>query len=496
MVDARAPDPPGDEPPPDSAMGAILADKYEVGRMIGRGGLAAVHEGRHLELGRVVAIKLIDPSLLENEEVIKRFRQEARSTSSVQSDHIVQVFDVGEDPRVGLFMVMEYLVGDDLEGIIGKKGAFPVKLAVDIACQVARGLSRAHAAGIVHRDLKPANVFLTTRDDGTVLAKILDFGISKLVRKRPPNAPMVLSEMSMHGEFDPNMQLKGITRFGTALGTPQYMSPEQAQGIGIDHRTDVWSLGSVLFEMLAGVPAFEEKKTFEETIAAIVERPAPSLHDVAPNVPQAICDVVGKALERDVDRRIPDCETFAKMLMQAASEARSPDTDRAMSVREQAPTQPSAPAVIVEHDDKPANVDASQIVDITDLAPEPSIVAAADRAPERDATLEPSVGDTPVPTPRRKKKKSNTTRTVVLALLAIVVLGGAGAWMTRDGSSKPDPNAGAPQPSPSVSASVSTKPSTSTKPKPWKQPKPKTKPSTSASNPGKGFGAAGVATSY
>ena len=463
-----------DDPPPESAVGAVLAGKYEVGRMIGRGGLAAVHEGRHLELGRVVAIKLIDPSLLENEEVIKRFRQEARSTSAVQSDHIVQVFDVGEDPRVGLFMVMEHLVGEDLEGILGKKGAFPLALGVDIACQVARGLSRAHAVGIVHRDLKPANVFLTTRDDGSVLAKILDFGISKLVRKRPPNAPMVLSELSMHGTFDPNAPLPGLTRFGTALGTPQYMSPEQAQGIGVDHRTDVWALGTVLFEMLAGVPAFEEKAKFEDTVAAIVERPAPVLHEVAPQIPKAISDVVAKALERDVDQRIPDCETFAKML-----------TD-AMSARQQAPTQPSTPAVIVEHDDVPPDVHASQIVDITELAP-----------PERDATLEPSVGDTPAPpTPRKKKKKKSTgTRTVVMAVLVVGVLGAAGAWMARDGSTAPEPSAAAPQPSPSVSASVSTKPSTTNKPKPWKQPpKPKPKPSTSA--PGKGFGGAGVSTSY
>jgi serine/threonine protein kinase len=390
----------------------------------------------------------------------------------------VQVFDVGEDPRVGLFMVMEHLVGEDLEGILGKKGALPLKLAVDVACQVARGLSRAHAAGIVHRDLKPANVFLTTRDDGTVLAKILDFGISKLVRKPRPNAPLVLSEMSMHGVFDPSAPLPGLTRFGTALGTPQYMSPEQAQGIGVDHRTDVWALGTVLFEMLAGTPAFAEKAKFEDTVAAIVERPAPVLHEVAPQIPKAISDVVAQALERDVDKRIRDCETFAKMLTEA------------MSVREHAPTQPSAPAVIVEHDDKPPNVDASQIVDITDLAPD------AD-GPERDATLEPSVGDTPAPTPRPKKKASTGTRTVLMAILVVGVLGAAGAWMARDGSTAPAPSSVAPQPSPSSSTSASTSASAKPKPKPWKQPpKPKPKPSTSASTPGKGFGGAGVATSY
>jgi serine/threonine-protein kinase len=441
------------DPPPgagqiaSSPEGVILEGKYEVGAMIGRGGCGAVHEGRHVELGRVVAIKLIDPELLENEEVVERFRREARATSAVQSDHIVQVFDVGKDPLLGLFMVMEQLVGEDLEATLAKRGALPVKLAVDIACQVARGLARAHAAGIVHRDLKPGNVFLTSRDDGTTLAKILDFGISKLLRPNAQRTAFLATEQSIAIDVTQAPALPGLTRVGTALGTPQYMSPEQAKGKAVDRRTDVWSLGAVLFEMLSGKPAYEEKARFEDTLRAIVDTPAPRLADVAPEVPRAIADVVAKALERNVDARISDCELFAKMLTEALS-------------REDARAVDAPPIVVVAKDALPSE---SKDVDVTALAP------------SENGTLETSVEASSTPAVRRRR----WLRAFALTFLALVTLGVGGAWMWRAGRlGAPSETDTTPAPSPSQSPSVSA---STTPPKPPTKPaKPKPKPSSSA----------------
>ena len=474
----------------DASVGALLAGKYAVGRMIGRGGCGAVHEGRHVELGRVLAIKLIDRALVENPEVVARFRQEAKATSAVLSDHIVQVFDVGEDPEHGLFMVMEQLVGEDLEVRLARVGAVPVALAVDIAAQVARGLSRAHAAGIVHRDLKPANVFLATRDDGTTIAKILDFGISKLLHPDaprhsvPPGAPD--APLASGNAAD---RREGITRFGTALGTPQYMSPEQAQGLAVDHRTDVWALGTVLFEMLAGRPAYAEESDPRRTIAAIVEGAPPALQALAPHVPDEVAAIVDDALEREVSRRLPDCETFARRLVDATSRP---------------PAEPlDAPVLVLDDAAAGSSLDEGPIVDVTELAP---VDEASPIASRREVLpVEEPAGlrhEAPKRTPARPRRRW-------LGIVALLVVVGAvlaaGALLVRDGPQKgidvppalePSTAASTGSASPTSSTAPRPKPRPNTKPT---KPSPKTKPSTSASvsaSTGKGFGAAGVATQY
>ena len=178
-------------------------------------------------------------------DIAMRFRQEARAASLVESHHIVQVFDVGADDKLGLYLVMEYLTGEDLAAMLAREKRLSLDTAVRIAVQVARGLSKAHGAGVVHRDLKPANIFLAEREDDDPLVKILDFGISKVI-----DASRAESKLK-------------LTRAGTVVGTPQYMSPEQAQGFSVDERTDVWALGLVLYEMLAGRPAYPELPTYE-----------------------------------------------------------------------------------------------------------------------------------------------------------------------------------------------------------------------------------------
>jgi serine/threonine protein kinase len=217
----------------------------------------------------------------------------------VESQHIVQVFDVGADDALGLYLVMEFLTGEDVAKLLQHEERLPPDVAVRIAVQVARGLAKAHEAGVVHRDLKPANIFLCDREDDEPLVKILDFGISKVI-----DASRAESKLK-------------LTRAGTVVGTPQYMSPEQAQGFSVDERTDVWALGLVLYEMLAGRPAYPELATYEQFIIHLVSNPPDPLRLVAPWVPAPLAQVVHEAIEHDIKQRIQSCAELARRLLEA-----------------------------------------------------------------------------------------------------------------------------------------------------------------------------------
>jgi serine/threonine-protein kinase len=287
-------------------IGTTIAGKYLVKRRIGAGGMGAVYEGEHVEIGKRVAIKVIEHDHARSTELAARFRREARAASAVESEHIVQVFDVGQDEAVGLYMVMELLVGEDLASRLEASGGkIPVDEAITIATQAARALGKAHAAGVVHRDLKPANLFLTTREDGSLSVKILDFGISKLIRA------------------DNDTKSSNLTREGSVMGTPMYMSPEQAQGLAVDARSDVWSLASVLYEALAGRTAYDARDTYEQMIVQIVSQKPKPIDQIAPWVPAPIARVIEGALVHDVAERTPDAVTFAKKLAEASRMPRS-----------------------------------------------------------------------------------------------------------------------------------------------------------------------------
>ena len=307
----------------ESLIGKTLAGKYLVKGLLGSGGMGSVYEGEHIEIGKRVAIKVIDPSHAGSEEVAARFKREARAASRVESDHIVQVFDVGSDPTAGLYMVMEILTGEDLMHRLQREQRLPVPVAIRLALQAAKALAKAHAAGVVHRDLKPANLFLTTREDGSAHVKILDFGISKLTRDEGPAT----------GQSTESTRPAGapLTRSGVVIGTPQYMSPEQAQGLAVDLRTDVWSLGAVLYEMISGKSAYSDLGTYEQTIIQIVlQRPKP-LAEIAPWVPRDLAVLIHEALTHDLAARLGDCAIFAERLAAAAASPRSGDAEPALA---------------------------------------------------------------------------------------------------------------------------------------------------------------------
>ena len=279
-------------------IGRTIKGRYTIKRLLGEGGMGGVYEGEHLEIGKRVAIKLVHSTHARDGHIAARIKQEARSTSAIESEHIVQVFDAGEDEELGLFLVMELLKGEDLSNILARTKRLGPLAACALIVQAAQGLSRAHAAGIVHRDLKPANIFVCTRDDGSSLVKLVDFGIAKLLRDAQGQASA------------------GLTRMGMVIGTPQYMSPEQAQGLTtVDRRTDIYSLGAVLFEAIVGSSPFPEMPTYEQTILQIMTRPAPRLLDLMPDLPPGLDQLIAEMMSHDPEQRPQDMSTVRERLI-------------------------------------------------------------------------------------------------------------------------------------------------------------------------------------
>ena len=280
--------PPPDLPPPDPLIGTVIAEKYELLRLLGQGGMGAVYEGRNASTLKRCAVKvLVSAELASSGEAVKRFFREARASSVLESDHIVQIFDSGSDPKTGFpYMVMELLSGEDLEHTLRAKGALQPLVAAKLVLQAAMGLAKAHDQHTVHRDIKPANIYLTKRESGELVVKILDFGIAKVKMEK-------FSETSA-----------GLTRDGSMLGTPLYMSPEQAKGApNIDVRSDVWSLGIVLYELLSGSLPYADANSLGELMVAIITADLPLLQDKAPWVPPELAEITHKAISRDINRR-------------------------------------------------------------------------------------------------------------------------------------------------------------------------------------------------
>jgi serine/threonine protein kinase len=268
----------------------VIGGKYEVLGQLGQGGMGAVYEARHTGTGRRVAVKeIVGDELKKDPQIIERLQREARATGAIESQHIALMLDSGVDDKGNPFLVMELLHGEDLQQLLVRKGPLPEAIALRICAQACLGLIRAHAAGIVHRDIKPANLFLARRDADEIVVKLLDFGIARV--------------------RDAAEHHRALTSTGLMLGTPLYMSPEQVKGPKhVDHRSDVWSLGVVLFEMLTGRTPHGDEETVGGLLVAICATPAPPLAELVPDVRASVAAIVAKALAIDPKRRYASAE--------------------------------------------------------------------------------------------------------------------------------------------------------------------------------------------
>ncbi len=281
-------------------VGDIVAAKYKVERTLEKGGMGYVVAARHLQLDQPVAIKFLVPELMEREDAVARFLREARASVRIRSEHVVRVLDVGTLDDGTPFMVMEFLEGRDLAKELEDRKNLPVSEAIDYVLQVCEGLAEAHALGIVHRDLKPANLFHTRKSDGSDLIKILDFGISKalIVEGQPSQTSLT----AMHG----------------VMGSPHYMSPEQVRRPkDVDTRSDIWSLGVILHEFLAGAPPFA-CETPMAIMAAVVSEDPPEIRWTRSDVPEELQTVVSTCLAKEPSRRYADVVELAMALKRFA----------------------------------------------------------------------------------------------------------------------------------------------------------------------------------
>jgi serine/threonine-protein kinase len=274
--------------------GDVIGGKYRVERILGRGGMGVVVAAHHIQLDERVALKFLLPHALQNPEAASRFLREARTAVKIKSEHVARVSDVGQLDDGSPYMVMEYLEGDDLSAWLEQRGPMAVETAVDFVLQACEAIAEAHALGIVHRDLKPANLFCTTRADGLSSIKVLDFGISKIM--------------------GPGAELPGLTTTTAIVGSPTYMSPEQLQSSkGVDTRTDIWSLGVILFELLTGRVPFEAEAV-TELVIKIATSPAPPVRAFRQGVPAALERTIATCLQADREGRFSSVRELAVAL--------------------------------------------------------------------------------------------------------------------------------------------------------------------------------------
>jgi serine/threonine protein kinase len=276
--------------------GQILLGKYRIERVLGMGGMGVVVAATHVTLEERVAIKFLLPQALSNGEAVTRFLREARAAVRIKSEHVARVTDVGQLENGSPYMIMEYLDGSDLGTVGQNRGALPIEEAVEFVLQACEALAEAHALGIVHRDLKPANLFLVTRADGTPSVKVLDFGISKVTGMAASGSDL------------------GMTKTTTIMGSPLYMSPEQmASSRDVDSRTDIWALGAILYELLAGTVPFQAD-TITQLCVMILQQPAPTLRNVRPDAPEGLQTVITRSLAKDRNQRYRNIAEFAQAL--------------------------------------------------------------------------------------------------------------------------------------------------------------------------------------
>jgi serine/threonine protein kinase len=328
--------------------GDIVSGKFRIERVLGQGGMGVVVAARHLQLDETVALKFLRAHATSDPDALARFTREARAAAKLKSEHVARVLDAGVTDDGTPYIVMEYLDGRNLAQVLDHEGRLDIASAAEFAIQTCEGLAEAHARGIVHRDIKPENLFLVERSQGWRVVKILDFGISKFDMAR--------------GAADMNISTDSM------LGSPCYMSPEQLRSTAsVDHRTDIWSLGVTMFELLAGGTAYRAGQSLPQLIASILEQPTPRLTDLWSDVPCELSAVVARCMEKDREARFASAAELALALLPFAPKRVRANVERAIAV-----TQSAAPS--------------SRPVELWSDAPPPSRAPIESRAPRIPAS--------------------------------------------------------------------------------------------------------------
>ena len=311
-------------PPARDIAGTLLLDRYRLIKKLGEGGMGAVYLAEHVTIKKRCAIKVLNPEYAHKADLVERFLQEARAASMIAHENVVEITDFGAAPNGSVFFVMEMLVGEDLADTIKREAPMPWSRVAPMALQICRALGAAHAKGVIHRDMKPENCFRIERSGNPDFIKVLDFGIAK-----------VTSE-------DPNETAGRLTSTGMIFGTPTYMSPEQAQGQRVDHRSDIYALGVILYELLTGKVPFSADNFMGILTKHMFDQPvAPS--EVAPQagISPEVEALVLKALQKDRGFRFQSMQELAQAILDVGTGAEPvtvvPET-RARPISEGRPT--------------------------------------------------------------------------------------------------------------------------------------------------------------
>ena len=277
----------------------MISDKYRLDRLLGRGGMGAVYAGCHADLDRPVAIKLLLSDFTSDTDALERFRREARAAARLNHPNVADTFDYGLLPDGGAYIVMELVEGQTLREYMDAASAMPIAEATEIARQVADGVDTAHRSGIVHRDLKPSNIILSRDHQNHLQAKVVDFGVAKLKEHTTTSG--------------------GLTASGSLIGTPRYMSPEQCSGHTTDARSDIYSMGIILYEMLAGRPPFDAPTAMAIAVKQI-QQPPPSLKEFRPDASVELDGFLRQVLDKDPEKRPQTAADFAKNLSEVTKD--------------------------------------------------------------------------------------------------------------------------------------------------------------------------------
>jgi len=301
---------------PDERVGQVIANRYRVTRLIGEGAMAAVYHVLQNEEPQELALKVMHPHLAATKNFVKRFRREAQAASQLDHPNVVRVMDHGVDGDI-IYMAMELLSGEQLSTMVRRHGRLPLARAADIMRQVCSALSAAHSRGIVHRDLKPQNIMLVPGPGDTLTVKVVDFGIAKLTQ------PQKSSSTDLDKTASSNSNL---TAMGSAVGTPDYMSPEQCRGVQVDARSDIYTCGILLYQMVTGRLPFIADVHVEVMLKQVREPPAPP-STLVPDIDPRLEQIIMRALSKSASIRQQSAHELASSLAQLSvpTLASSPD---------------------------------------------------------------------------------------------------------------------------------------------------------------------------